>query len=429
MKLRPSRKIIYSSNIFFLALTCWLPLPAQAEKRPPASSLDMARLAEAAYNPNKKFIPTNGFKRIRGDSSITGLKYAVYERENNGVKERVLAFAGTDGITAINDLATDFLQAVTGFSFQYEQAIHVAAKEIRAAKRDGAVVTFTGHSLGGGLAQNASAQFNVPATVFEPAGLGLINSLSLELQDLIGLIETDPDDAPVTNIQMDNDPVPWWGDQLGEEYELDHDGWISHGIGDVITLLEAKGLVDTWWDTNLNQASNFNSLIEGEQKILRDLLAASSLDKLEKYESVIDAQFDNLQRFQVGAFRNTTPFVFSTPTSTGGFVDVTIPTTTNFIFNVLDTAVEDGDRIQINLASGSGQINFGSVTLTNAGQTLPAQPVAAGPVEVRIRALNEGDLSPNTGGLRILSPVLSGPKSQDFNLNQGETGTLRVIAE
>lgn len=391
----------------------------------PANSLDHARLADAVYDPNIEFLPQNGFERVRGDKSVTGYQWAVYERKRNGRTERVLAFAGTD---EIRDIGTDIGQAVTGFSLQYEQAIRRAATELARAKRDGVQLSLVGHSLGGGLAQNASAQYNIPATVFEPAGLGLINSLALELQDLFGGLAQDPDDAPVTNIQMSGDLVPVWGDQLGETYELES-SFGAHSIVTVIGLLENRQLVDSWWDTNRTTAGQLDQLASARQDIIRKNVADSTLDKLAKYEAVIDVQFDNLSRFQVGAVIGGPAFVFTTPESTGGFADVVIPATSVFQFFVFDSgALEDGDIIRVELASAAGRVDFGNITLTFAGRTLPAQMIAAGGVEISVTAVNEGSASPNTGGLRILTPVTEGPSNQNFNLRTGETGRLRVIA-
>ena len=141
------------------------------------------------------------------------------------------------------------------------------------------------------------------------------------------------------------------------------------------------------------------------------------------------AQLDNLQRFQVGAFVNTQPFTFTVPDSTGGFIDVVVPANSTFRVRLLDSGnLQDGDRVAVTLASAAGVSNLGQVELTFAGQDF-SRPIAPGPVELRLRALNVGTDPPNTGGVRILSPVLSGPRNQDYELNTGETGVLRVIAE
>ncbi len=139
---------------------------------------------------------------------------------------------------------------------------------------------------------------------------------------------------------------------------------------------------------------------------------------------------ENLRRFQAARFLTFLPFSFSTPISTGGLTDLFVPANTNFVFRIYDSGVEDGDTITVSVADASrpGGRTLGTYTLTNAGRSL-TEFVRAGPVEIRVRAENEGTLSPNTGGLQVTSPVISGNGSQIYNLNTGQTGTLRVVAQ
>lgn len=402
----------------------------------PSDSLTKARLAEAAYG-DDKFVAKGGFERVGGDKRFSGLQYAVYERTVNGQKERVLAFAGTQ-FPKPNDTIADVVQALVGVSWQYEQGIKVALNEKIKANATGASLSMVGHSLGGGIAQNASAQTSIPATVFEAAGIGTINSLVLEIQDLLGTIGQDPDDAPVDNISMPWDPVHWWGDHFGESHELPGfpDGFGAiHGMAEVVKRLENSGVVDSWWDMQLRNANvtagQLDRLPQAQQDILRRLAHHNSFNQLEKHESIVAAQFDNLQRFQVGAFLNAPVFVFTTPESTGGFSDVEIPANALFRVRLFDSGnLEDGDIVDVILFSGANPDGdpIGSVRLTFAGQEFDRQ-IAPGPVELRLTALNEGTSSPNTGGVQILSDVISGPKNQNFNLYEGETGVLRVLAK
>jgi hypothetical protein len=129
--------------------------------------------------------------------------------------------------------------------------------------------------------------------------------------------------------------------------------------------------------------------------------------------------------FQVGAFRGSAAS-FTLPASTGGFADVSLVLPLSF--RVFDFGSQDGDRVRIELRSLDGaQVLAGDLSLLNAG-TLFNPVISAGPVELQLTALNEGSLSPNTGGLNILSNVTSGPANQQFNLLTGESGTLRIIA-
>ncbi len=134
------------------------------------------------------------------------------------------------------------------------------------------------------------------------------------------------------------------------------------------------------------------------------------------------------ERFTVGVSTNQDPFVFSIPNSTGGFIDVSVPANTNFTFRLSDFAVEDGDRVHVTVESVAGKLFDTNVSLTNAGRIF-SSAITSGPVELRLEALNEGRLSPNTGAVNITSPVKSGPTNQQFNLNTGDVGILRVLAE
>ena len=122
------------------------------------------------------------------------------------------------------------------------------------------------------------------------------------------------------------------------------------------------------------------------------------------------------------AFRNP---LFIGP-STGGFIDAAI--TLPLRFRLFDSRIEDGDIVRLEVRSRNGvNLNPTNVTLTNQGQIF-SPTVAAGPVQVRLTAVNEGSLSPNTGGLNILSTMTRGPSNQNFSLKQGETGSLNIVA-
>ncbi len=116
--------------------------------------------------------------------------------------------------------------------------------------------------------------------------------------------------------------------------------------------------------------------------------------------------------------------------STGGLSNITVSLGASPLeFRIYDYAVEDGDRVRVQVRSLSG-VNLGptDITMTNAGHNFSAN-VARGPVEIGITALNEGSFSPNTGGISILSQVSSGPAHQTFSLRTGETGVLAVTVQ
>lgn len=109
-----------------------------------------------------------------------------------------------------------------------------------------------------------------------------------------------------------------------------------------------------------------------------------------------------------------------TPTATSGLSDITVNTTPITLF-IRDYAEEDGDRINIYL---NGSIVRRNITITNAEQQVVLM-VRLGSNEVAIRALNEGDLKPNTAAIRITG-VVKGKKSQKWDLKTGEVGRMRI---
>jgi RHS repeat-associated protein len=95
----------------------------------------------------------------------TGLRIAAYQ--NLAKKEIYLAFAGTDDFA---DVIHDARQGIGLPSSQYTEALTYAAK-IKAAVPPGWKLTFTGHSLGGGLAALAAGVHRVQAITFNAASL------------------------------------------------------------------------------------------------------------------------------------------------------------------------------------------------------------------------------------------------------------------
>ncbi|GHU63513.1 hypothetical protein FACS1894123_06410 [Bacteroidia bacterium] len=135
--------------------------------------------------------PTNGFKSN------------LYERTiSNGVTEYAYVTAGTD-LPSAKDWKNNFIQ-LSGNSGQYTQSVNNA--KVLTRNLDEAELTFTGHSLGGGLAAANALATGKNATTFNAAALsqatkdskGLNNSASIfnvvvkgeivnHLQSLVGL--------------------------------------------------------------------------------------------------------------------------------------------------------------------------------------------------------------------------------------------------
>jgi len=151
--------------------------------RPPLAQLqharEMAALADSVYQDHGA---PPGYTRLDDDPSnlpsmlrdqvfhdpVSGFDAALYRNDKTGTI--VIAFRGTE-ITHWNDVSTDLKHAAGATTDQHDEATELA-NAVRAAYPDPAQsIEITGHSLGGGLAQIASAVTGYPATTFNAAGL------------------------------------------------------------------------------------------------------------------------------------------------------------------------------------------------------------------------------------------------------------------
>ena len=111
--------------------------------------------------------------------------------------------------------------------------------------------------------------------------------------------------------------------------------------------------------------------------------------------------------------------------STGGFTDITVGSLLLTVF-FRDFALEDGDAIRIVVTQFGQELFNSSFVLTNAGQTINV-PLRPGVAAVTVTALNTGEFPPNTASVSI-GNVSDGESEQEFSLDEGEDGTLRVNA-
>ncbi|MDD5385394.1 MAG: hypothetical protein PHG89_11010 [Gallionella sp.] len=120
-------------------------------------------------------------------NSISGFTAGAYQ--NTLTNEIVIAFKGTDfsssapGQTAA-DIAADLALGGGAGAFQLFGAVKFY--ERIKAQNPGANITFTGHSLGGGLASLMSVYFNRPATTFAEAPF-LLTAVNPVIAGYIGL--------------------------------------------------------------------------------------------------------------------------------------------------------------------------------------------------------------------------------------------------
>lgn len=135
--------------------------------------------------------------------------------------DKVLAFAGTETMV---DWKTNLLQGLGFESAQYTMAIDIAESY--------GAITFTGHSLGGGLASAAAIHTGGTATVFNAAGLH--NNTLGDYKRSRGNIThyySGYDAISVINAVTPTS-VP------GTQINMGHGGW--HGMGSMCIVMRAS---------------------------------------------------------------------------------------------------------------------------------------------------------------------------------------------
>jgi len=148
---------------------------------------DYAALSALVYNNardkiNQLEIPmVSGWSLAATPTSPSGGFTAEAYRNGNDI---VIAFKGTDTANPYDfalDMVTNLRLGFGGASDQLVQAALFYAKVKTDPQFAGCNISFTGHSLGGGLASIMSVWFNLPATTFAeaPFGATALNSLSM----------------------------------------------------------------------------------------------------------------------------------------------------------------------------------------------------------------------------------------------------------
>ncbi len=146
-------------------------------------NFELALMSECAYQLIKQFCGLNWEAVDMEMMGIDEHEYqdAVYSASlfyNPFKDEYVLAYRGTDNLS---DIPTNLLQAGGMSVSQYQKAVSLAEKVSAAV--GSARLTFTGHSLGGGLATAAAAKVHELAVVFNPAALQKWTASKLGLDD------------------------------------------------------------------------------------------------------------------------------------------------------------------------------------------------------------------------------------------------------
>lgn len=137
---------------------------------------DLAQVAQAVYHPS--MLTAGTFTRIPDAQLRTlGIDPALVQDDSTSFKAGlyrntaghvVLAFAGTEGLTAGKDWWTNAKQGLGFDAKQYREAVALAGQ---AENAFGANLVVTGHSLGGGLAATVAMVHDIPAVTFNAAGV------------------------------------------------------------------------------------------------------------------------------------------------------------------------------------------------------------------------------------------------------------------
>ena len=147
-------------------------------------NFELALMSECAYQLIKQFCGLNwGVVDMQSfgidESEYQDAEFSASLFYNPFKDEYVLAFRGTDDLS---DMPTNLLQAGGMSVSQYQKAVSLAEKV--SATVGSTRLTFTGHSLGGGLATAAAAKVHELAVVFNPAALQkwTANKLGLDFE-------------------------------------------------------------------------------------------------------------------------------------------------------------------------------------------------------------------------------------------------------
>ena len=139
---------------------------------------------------NLPFLPQGWVKENNPLPETDGFAYGVFR--NTSTNEIVISYRGTDGAKGmmgadgINNLGLALGQSTS----QAIQAAKVYAKvqELYGVDSAGSNISFTGHSLGGGLAGVMAVWFNRPAIVFDPAPFQLTAVAPGAVNDIVNIL-------------------------------------------------------------------------------------------------------------------------------------------------------------------------------------------------------------------------------------------------
>lgn len=133
-----------------------------------AAVLALRAYEQGIQNINRPEVPVGWIELSRPLPASDGFSYSLYARQDGS--EIVISFAGTDAVMGWDGINNVSLYAGIATS-QGKQAAAVYAKVLQQFETAGVTpnISFTGHSLGGGLASMMAVWFDRPAIVFDPA--------------------------------------------------------------------------------------------------------------------------------------------------------------------------------------------------------------------------------------------------------------------
>ncbi|PSQ16495.1 hypothetical protein BRD00_10920 [Halobacteriales archaeon QS_8_69_26] len=195
-------------------------VPSQEEA---AEAMSYADLAQDVYGDDGA---PEGWERVENfENSESGFFAALYR--NPATDETVLAFRGSNPLELADWTEANLPNALNQPSKQYRRAIELA-NDVASEYEN---VTFTGHSLGGGLASAASMATGREAVTFNAAGPAPEQMLELDTTDLL---TADPEED-VTAYVVRGDVVNWAQDLVGGQV-ADHPlGHVTGGTWKVLS--------------------------------------------------------------------------------------------------------------------------------------------------------------------------------------------------
>ena len=155
-----------------------------------ATKEELAQLSLCVYDVkglaiNRPALPSSDWEELEyHPDDRTGFSYGVFKNTRNTTTgEVVIAYTGSNEKLVVDFFGTNIPAGVGWTSLQVKSAALAYQQALQKYGSDasGSNITFTGHSLGGGLASVMAVWFNRPATTFDKAPFQLTASSDEQL--------------------------------------------------------------------------------------------------------------------------------------------------------------------------------------------------------------------------------------------------------